>query len=646
MFLITFSKAGQEDIILTEDDLFDFQYEASCYSGESFELGGVNAKSLYLLIDNNTQRFSRGTFANCRVKLEIDGKFFGYYNSELPKRRNGVIELTAYDDMVKLDTEFPTDYTFPQTFWAVYAQCVFEAGLASEVSFDNVVLNGVWDNGIISADYTQYIYANSCRNLVAGMAEWNGGFAYINDDNKLQIDKFSKTVTREYNSGDLMELDYSDETVVFTKVKTSQKNKTYEMGADAGYTLVLKNQYISYGLDDTMFETYLTKISEYYTGFELTPMSFTLAEPDFDLHIGDRIQVYDEEEQVTVTGNVSKIVISGNCSMTVTCGGFENVSSSSGFTPTSYSQIQQSKQEAKASSQTTGGTLNEYKYLTDASVKFNGTTYTIEKDAETGLISKISDSAGNEFEPEISAGITDVAAHNAVFWAVAMCRGLGKPKFVMDGIFGMFTPDTRDIANSRWRNSVSGYNDITLSGGSENGSALHFNPGEYGSLICDEPNTVYAILRADYKSAGGMTWFPLITKHLSIDSKYYGFDIFSLFGQESDYNTIAFSAVARDIASSVDSSGFHIVCYTRGSGKISLYIDSVLVGAQNRIYTGNYGGNMLLNFSNRGGRIPENHELTSTDIVLCAFGSQYHDAATVQKNMAYLMKKYNIGGNT
>ncbi len=331
MFLITFSKAGQEDIVLTEDDLFDFQYEASCYSGENFELGGVNAKTLYLLIDNNTQRFSRGTFANCRVKLEIDGKFFGYYNTELPKRRNGVIELTAYDDMVKLDTEFPTDYTFPQTFWAVYAQCVFEAGLASEVSFDNVVLNGVWDNGIISADYTQYIYANSCRNLVA--------------------------------------VDYSDETVVFSKVKTSQKNKTYEMGTDAGYTLVLKNQYISYGLDDTMFETYLTKISEYYTVFELTPMSFTLAEPDFDLHVGDRIQVYDEEEQVAITGNVSKIAISGNCSMTVTCGGFENVSSSSGFTPTSYSQIQQSKQEAKGDGtaeklQTTG---SKYWAVTDDS---------------------------------------------------------------------------------------------------------------------------------------------------------------------------------------------------------------------------------------------------------------------------------------
>lgn len=645
MFLITFSKAGQEDIVLTEDDLFDFQYEASCYSGETFELGGVNAKTLYLLIDNNTQRFSRGTFANCRVKLEIDGKFFGYYNTELPKRRNGVIELTAYDDMVKLDTEFPTDYTFPQTFWAVYAQCVFEAGLASEVSFDNVVLNGVWDNGIISADYTQYIYANSCRNLVAGMAEWNGGFAYINDVNKLQIDKFSKTVTREYSSGDLMELDYSDETVVFSKVKTSQKNKTYEMGTDAGYTLVLKNQYISYGLDDTMFETYLTKISEYYTVFELTPMSFTLAEPDFDLHVGDRIQVYDEEEQVAITGNVSKIAISGNCSMTVTCGGFENVSSSSGFTPTSYSQIQQSKQDAKTSSQTTGGTLNEYKYLTNTSVKFNGVTYTVEKDAETGLISKISDSAGNEFEPEISAGITDVAAHNAVFWAVAMCRGISKMAFIMDGIFGMFTPDTRDIANSRWRNSVSGYNDITLSGGSENGSALHFNPGEYGSLICDEPNTVYCVTDVEFKQVSSETWIPLITKKIAPDRPNYGYDLFSLCLADKR-NLLSFSAIICDIISEADSSEIHTVCYTRDNGKAYLYIDSVLVGTQLSVYRGNYSGNMLLNYSSRGGVIPSEHELGGSNFYMCAFGSQYHDEATVRNNSAYLMKKYKIGGNT
>jgi len=597
VFLITFSKAGQEDIVLTEDDLFDFQYEASCYSGETFELGGVNAKTLYLLIDNNTQRFSRGTFANCRVKLEIDGKFFGYYNTELPKRRNGVIELTAYDDMVKLGTEFPTDYTFPQTFWAVYAQCVFEAGLASEVSFDNVVLNGVWDNGIISADYTQYIYANSCRNLVAGMAEWNGGFAYINDVNKLQIDKFSKTVTREYSSGDLMELDYSDETVVFSKVKTSQKNKTYEMGTDAGYTLVLKNQYISYGLDDTMFETYLTKISEYYTGFELTPMSFTLAEPDFDLHVGDRIQVYDEEEQVTITGNVSKIAISGNCSMTVTCGGFENVSSSSGFTPTSYSQIQQSKQEAKTSSQTTGGTLNEYKYLTDASVKFNGTTYTIEKDAETGLISKISDSAGNEFEPEISAGITDVAMHNAVFWAVAMMSGFSSSTPL--GTFAEFVMDGVDLSKRRWYNRLgSDYMELSTRvpnpDAMSTGSLLLTSYNQTAVYACDDPAAAYIIFKnvtpGYYKDKYGNTkdyWAPVLCRWGA--ASYFGVQSAIVYvdgGTVRATNKYSYAIDDADdgittniLDSNIVSDIWHIACLTRDSANnIKFYVDGTLIG--------------------------------------------------------------------
>lgn len=462
MILITFSKAGREDIVLTENDLFSFDYEDSCFSGDTFELGGSNARKFQITIDNNDRRFSRGAFANCRARLEINGNFYGLYNTELPKRRNGVIELTAYDDMVKLDTEFPTDYTFPQTFWAVYAQCVFEAGLASDISFDNVVLNGVWDNGIISADYTQYIYANSCRKLVSGMAEWNGGYAHINADNKLQIDKFSKEVSREYSSGELMEFDYSDETVTFSKVKTSQKNKTYEMGTDDGYTLILNNQYISYGLSDENFELYLTKIYEYYSGFALTPMSFTLAEPDFELRVGDRIKVYDEEERVAVYGNVSKIEISGNLSMIVTCGGFDSAGSSTSYTPTSYSLNQQSKQEVKAEISSSGGaSLTEYKFISDDSVKMNGTTYTAEKDESTGLISKISDSAGNAFEPEISAGITDVALHNAVFWAVAICRGI---KVTPDLL--LFTG-----ANGQWQfmNGLTGFTEIKSEGQKQSG---------------------------------------------------------------------------------------------------------------------------------------------------------------------------------
>lgn len=420
MLLITFSKGGQEDIELTEDDLFDFRYEASCYSGECFELGGVNAKMLYLLIDNNNQRFSRGVFANSRVKVEINGKFFGFFNAELPKRRNGAIELTAYDDMVKLDVEFPQDYPLPALFHSIYARCIFEAGLADDISFNNFVFNGTFDKGLISHEYKDYIYANSCRNLVSGMAEWNGGFVYINDAGKLQVDKFSKVVSRNYYSGELMELDYSDETITFSKVKTSQNNKTYEMGNESGYTLVLRNQYISYGLSDEYFELLMSKNYEYYNGFSLTPMSFTLAEPDFELRIGDRVKVYDEEEQVAILGNVSKIEMDGNLSMKVTCGGFENVSSTSSFNPTSNSRIAQAKQEAKSQSQTA-----------------------VETTVEQGAARKLTDVQG-------SAAKAYLAARQGVFTGIYADDPSGSRAFEMVAVDG----GTFHISRGNWNDRI------------------------------------------------------------------------------------------------------------------------------------------------------------------------------------------------
>lgn len=346
MITLTFSKAGADDVVLSENDLFDFDYEHSCFSGETFELGGVNARRLSLIIDNNGQWYSRGTFANSRARLEVDGDYIATFNTELPKRRDGIIELVAYDDITKLDTEYPTDYDFPQTFRMVYAQCLYEAGLSSTATSDEeYVNNGITKSGVISHEYTNYIYANSCRQLVSGMAEWNGGFCFINSDGRLQIQPFAKDISKEFTSSELMDFDYSDEAVTFTKIKTSQKNKTYELGTDDGYTLVIRNQYIQYGLDDATFEGFMGALYHYYNGFTLTPMSFTLAEPDFTLKLGDRISVYDESEDITVVGNISKIHMAGNLGMTITCGGFGNVNSTSGYNPTSASQTGQTKGE-------------------------------------------------------------------------------------------------------------------------------------------------------------------------------------------------------------------------------------------------------------------------------------------------------------
>ena len=646
MIELTFSKSGREDIVLTEDDLFDFRFERGCFSGDTFELGGVSAKSIYMIIDNNTQRFPRGAFANCRVRLDIDGHFCGYFNSELPKRRNGVIELTVYDDMIKLDTEFPEDCEFPSLFWTVYAHCLLKAGLADHFSVENgdiFVLNALFNVGVISHEYTDYIYANSCRNVVSGMAEWNGGFAYINDDGKLQVDVFSKEVSKTFYSSELMDFDYSDETVVFSKIKTSQKNKTYGMGDDSGYVLVINNQYIGYGLDDADFETYLGFIYDYYKGFSLTPMSFTLAEPDFSLKIGDRISVVDEEENVTVTGNISEITVSGNCSMTVTCGGFGNVSGVVNYNKTSTGQNNQIKAEtAQASS---AGAVTSYEYLSDLSVKLNGTTYTIEKNAE-GLITKITDSSGGELEPTISGEITEIPLHNAALLGAVLARGIGNKSImpVMDGITGYFEPEL--CTATYWENRLNASDRVAITGSVTNKkSYTYFPKSSYGKYTTDEPNTIYAIMRC-HTDPGIGKWLcsPAVTKAVKSSDPGYGFNLL-LHTYTDDVADFFFSGMsaAHDIHFYNDDrlpvDKFEVYAITRNSGTASFFVNGVKAPKTVQVNSGNYSGYYLINHESFSGISLDTPE--DIDYCFLAFGSEAHTEEQIIKNSQWLMQKLN-----
>lgn len=290
--------------------------------------------------------------------------------------------------------------------------------------------------------------------------------------------------------------------------------------------------------------------------------------------------------------------------------------------------------------------LKSFEYLTDTSVKYNGVTYTITKDETTGLIKHITDSNKNYFSPTINSGITDVSLHNSVFMTIAMLSKLNTPTFDMTGIIGMFTPTSRDIANNLWRNEISGYNNIVLTGGSENGNAMHFEEGEYGSFTCSEPNTVYAIFKQNkYVTSASAIWYPIITKHITSKRYNYAFDLFSTYFPDTlNCNRIMFSGYDSDVGTLINTANYHVICYTRSENTAKLYVDGVFMGEISGVYTGTYDGNMLINTSNRGGVVPENHALGKTDLIMCAFGTEYHNEASVQRSMAYLSKKYGITG--
>lgn len=564
-------------------------------------------------------------FYRCTAPV-LDWIRLGTFYVDEAVTRNGVTAVKAYDMMSRLDkrvswvdTSKATAPTFPCKMQAMLNYLCARAGVTTDFVCEDITVEKAPD-GYTAQELISYIAASHGRNARFSPSEVLKFPAY---------EEVGKTVQH----GRCYSLDIaggSGYTVKGILLQRGGDDKIYIDGTASEYDETADGIVTAYDPFATV------GIAEYawnrlgglnYSAVSLEMPAENILEP------GDVFTVEDAD------GTQKKaIVMEQELSLTCTSGFVEKIS----CTAESKAQNRSTKNRQEATEKqvaagATSATLTEYQYLTDASVKFNGTTYTIEKDAETGLISKISDSAGNEFEPEISAGITDVAAHNAVFWAVAMCRGISKTAFIMDGIFGMFTPDTRDIANLRWKNSVTGYNDIILSGASENGEAVHFTASQYGTFACAEPSTVYAIVKSEVSKVINC----IITKRLSqlSNSEHYGFGLLQFDGN------LYFSSAAYDIQqTNVSCIEYHVYCFTRVDGVTYFYIDGALVGHVGNCMTGQYANMMYLNNEYLGSTRLD--APTICDFVMCAFGSQYHDEATVRNNSAYLMKKHKIGGNT
>ena len=564
-------------------------------------------------------------FYRCTAPV-LDWIRLGTFYVDEAVTRNGVTAVKAYDMMSRLDkrvswvdTSKATAPTFPCKMQAMLNYLCARAGVTTDFVCEDITVEKAPD-GYTAQELISYIAASHGRNARFSPSEVLKFPAYEEVGKTVQ---HARCYSLDIAGG-------SGYTVKGILLQRGGDDKIYIDGTASEYDETADGIVTAYDPFATV------GIAEYawnrlgglnYSAVSLEMPAENILEP------GDVFTVEDAD------GTQKKaIVMEQELSLTCTSGFVEKIS----CTAESKAQNRSTKNRQEATEKqvaagATSATLTEYQYLTDASVKFNGTTYTIEKDAETGLISKISDSAGNEFEPEISAGITDVAAHNAVFWAVAMCRGISKTAFIMDGIFGMFTPDTRDIANLRWKNSVTGYNDIILSGASENGEAVHFTASQYGTFACAEPSTVYAIVKSEVSKVINC----IITKRLSqlSNSEHYGFGLLQFDGN------LYFSSAAYDIQqTNVSCIEYHVYCFTRVDGVTYFYIDGALVGHVGNCMTGQYANMMYLNNEYLGSTRLD--APTICDFVMCAFGSQYHDEATVRNNSAYLMKKHKIGGNT
>lgn len=524
-------------------------------------------------------------FYRCTAPV-LDWVKLGTFYVDEAVTRNGVTAVKAYDMMSRLDkrvswvdTSKATAPTFPCKMQAMLNYLCARAGVTTDFVCEDITVEKAPD-GYTAQELISYIAASHGRNARFSPSEVLKFPAY---------EEVGKTVQH----GRCYSLDIaggSGYTVKGILLQRGGDDKIYIDGTASEYDETADGIVTAYDPFATV------GIAEYawnrlgglnYSAVSLEMPAENILEP------GDVFTVEGAD------GTQKKaIVMEQELSLTCTGGFVEKISCTAESKAQNRStENRQEATEKQVAAGTTSATLTEYQYLTDASVKFNGTTYTIEKDAETGLISKISDSAGNEFEPEISAGITDVAAHNAVFWAVAMMSGFSSSTPL--GTFAEFVMDGVDLSKRRWYNRLgSDYMELSTKvpnpDAMSTGSLLLTSYNQTAVYACDDPAAAYIIFKnvtpGYYKDKYGNTkdyWAPVLCRWGA--ASYFGVQSAIVYvdgGTVRATNKYSYAIDGADdgittniLDSNIVSDIWHIACLTRDSANnIKFYVDGTLIG--------------------------------------------------------------------
>ena len=524
-------------------------------------------------------------FYRCTAPV-LDWIRLGTFYVDEAVTRNGVTAVKAYDMMSRLDkrvswvdTSKATAPTFPCKMQAMLNYLCARAGVTTDFVCEDITVEKAPD-GYTAQELISYIAASHGRNARFSPSEVLKFPAY---------EEVGKTVQH----GRCYSLDIaggSGYTVKGILLQRGGDDKIYIDGTASEYDETADGIVTAYDPFATV------GIAEYawnrlgglnYSAVSLEMPAENILEP------GDVFTVEDAD------GTQKKVIVmEQELSLTCTGGFVEKISCTAESKAQNRStENRQEATEKQMAAGATSATLTEYQYLTDASVKFNGTTYTIEKDVTTGLISKISDSNGNEFEPEISAGITDVAAHNAVFWAVAMMSGFSSSTPL--GTFAEFVMDGVDLPKRRWYNRLgSDYMEVSTKvpnpDAMSTGSLLLTSYNQTAVYACDDPAAAYIIFKnvtpGYYKDKYGNTkdyWAPVVCRWGA--ESYFGVQSAIVYvdgGTVRATNKYSYAIDGADdgittniLDSNIVSDIWHIACLTRDSANnIKFYVDGTLIG--------------------------------------------------------------------
>lgn len=628
------------------------------YVDKAQYFGGVGVLSLKIVRGQTTGGFSLGgtvcaqlsaTFTNdvdVRVKdrLQIYVRFgsgseatawksLGWFYVDAVKQGLYNKSVTAYDAMLRFEKNYKSKLTYPASTSSVLNEISeqMKIGLSSDISLINDATIETVPQMDKSKDGEQRYYTR--RAMLGYIAATNAGEAYIDVDFKINLAVPTETgYTIEAASVISQTIDDTD--FMVDGVVWNKSGISYSLNDDFTENTVELTNPLEYTSEEQILHSLETKL------VGLSYNSITLKKQGTGIfQLGDLVD-YDALDGTVYTMLVMGIVYDFS-------NGF--------FSETLYSLAKSASQQEYAGNQitdtkeyTSSDTANifalaDYEYLTDTSVKYNGVTYTVEKDGTTGLISRISDDAGNEFDPIVNSGVNDVVMHNAAFLAVAMLSGLGGSTImpVTAGLVGYFDYK-RQCAPALWTNRLGGENIPITGSAAVNAECLQMPSSAYG--LYDLPYTdgqmsLYVICKVSQddgsfyqivSNAGGDWNSPGSLREITSRNKLL-------------YFTGNFTAYSTDLykdGSTVSAEEYHIITLTQDAARnLKIYLDGAVVWEKTF---------PAVAFGNRWGL---NCRTTDTTVYttghmshfkMFAIGRTAHTAEQIATNVAWLKKYYGL----
>lgn len=197
---------------------------------------------------------------------------------------------------------------------------------------------------------------------------------------------------------------------------------------------------------------------------------------------------------------------------------------------------------------------------------------------------------------------------------------------VMSGITGYFIPASIDIENDIWKNGITNtFNNVSIQSCTQEGGSVHFSSGSRGTFTtAAEPNVMYAVIKIN----GGGSTGSILTKGITSASSSYGFN---LMAENGDH--VYFSSRGYNIASGITGNEYNVYCASRNGSTVHFYVNGEEMSSTVTAARGNYDNAMHLNF----GLEPS----CDLNLMMCAFGTEYHTPEEAEQNCLWLMEKMN-----